>query len=76
MKVFFNLACMSTCCLGLPKPKYEPFITHNRGTLIDFFRAPFALTAWQQLCLFSKAAQHGPAPFVACFRGLCKFQGL
>ncbi len=33
MKVFFDLACMSTCCWGLPKPKYEPFITHNRGTL-------------------------------------------
>ncbi len=36
MKVFFDLACMSTCCWGLPKPKYEPFITHNRGTLIAF----------------------------------------
>ncbi len=34
MKVFFELACMSTCCWGLSKPKYEPFITHNRGTLI------------------------------------------
>ncbi len=34
MKVFFDLACMSTCCWGLPKPKYEPFITNNRGTLI------------------------------------------
>ncbi len=34
MKVFFELECMSTCCWGLPKPKYEPFITHNRGTLI------------------------------------------
>ncbi len=33
MKVFFELECMSTCCWGLPKPKYEPFITHNRGTL-------------------------------------------
>ncbi len=33
MKEFFDLACMSTCCWGLPKPKYEPFITHNRGTL-------------------------------------------
>ncbi len=33
MKVFFDLACMSACCWGLPKPKYEPFITHNRGTL-------------------------------------------
>ncbi len=32
-KVFFDLACMSTCCWGFPKPKYEPFITHNRGTL-------------------------------------------
>ncbi len=42
MKVFFDLACMSTCCWGLPKPKYEPFITHNRGTLnfvveLDFY---------------------------------------
>ncbi len=36
MKVFFNIACMSTCCWGLPKPKYEPFITHNRGTLLTF----------------------------------------
>ncbi len=34
MKVFFDLACMSTCCWGLPKPKYEPFIFHNRGILI------------------------------------------
>ncbi len=33
MKVFFYLVCMSTCCWGLPKPKYEPFIIHNRGTL-------------------------------------------
>ncbi len=34
MKVFYVLfACMSTCCWGLPKPKYEPFITHNRGNL-------------------------------------------
>ncbi len=33
MKMFFDIACMSTCCWGLPKPKYEPFITHNRGTL-------------------------------------------
>ncbi len=33
MKVFFDLARMSTCCWGLTKPKYEPFITHNRGTL-------------------------------------------
>ncbi len=24
---------MSACC-WLPKPKYEPFITHNRGTLM------------------------------------------
>ncbi len=31
-KVFVDLACMSACCWGLPKPKYEPFITHNRGT--------------------------------------------
>ncbi len=33
MKVFFDLACMSTCYWGLPKPKYESFIIHNRGTL-------------------------------------------
>ncbi len=38
MKVFFDLACMSTCCWGLPKPKYEPFITHNRGTLTDYIK--------------------------------------
>ncbi len=24
MKVFFDFACMSTCCWRLPKPKYEP----------------------------------------------------
>ncbi len=24
---------MSTYCWALPKPKFEPFITHNRGTL-------------------------------------------
>ncbi len=43
MKVFFELECMSTCCWGLPKPKYEPFITHNRGTLNPgfWFDAPF-----------------------------------
>ncbi len=35
MKVFFDLACMSTCCWGLPKPKYQSFITHNRGTWGD-----------------------------------------
>ncbi len=33
---FFYLACMSTCCWGLPKPKYEPFITHNRGTFMQY----------------------------------------
>ncbi len=33
MKVLFDLACISTCCWGLPKPKYEPFITNNRGNL-------------------------------------------
>ncbi len=32
----------------------------------------------EKLFLFSKTAQHGFAPFVACSRGLglCKFQGL
>ncbi len=34
MKVFLTLHA-STCCWGIPKPKYEPFITHNKGTLID-----------------------------------------
>ncbi len=38
MKVFFDLAWMSTCCWWLPKPKYEPFITHNRGTLKTVWR--------------------------------------
>ncbi len=38
MKVLFDHACMSTCCWGLPKPRYEPFITHNRGTLIKYTR--------------------------------------
>ncbi len=33
MKVFFDLACMSTCCWWLPKTKYQPFIAHIRGTL-------------------------------------------
>ncbi len=33
IKVVFDLACMLTCCWGLSKPKYKPFITHNRGTL-------------------------------------------
>ncbi len=33
MKVFFDLGCMSSCCWGLPKPKYESFITHDKGTL-------------------------------------------
>ncbi len=33
MKVFLDLACMSTCCWRHLKPKYEPFITNNRGTL-------------------------------------------
>ncbi len=36
---------------------------------IDFFLAPLVLMAWQQLFLFSKAAQHGLATFVACSRG-------
>ncbi len=36
MKVFFGLACMSTCCWR-PKPKYEPFINHNKGTLKHHF---------------------------------------
>ncbi len=31
MKVLFDLACMSACCWGLPKAKYKPFITYNRG---------------------------------------------
>ncbi len=33
MKVFLTLHACQACCWGLPKPKYEPFITHNRGTL-------------------------------------------
>ncbi len=36
MKVSFDLASMSTCCWGLQKPKYEPFITYNMGTLITY----------------------------------------
>ncbi len=35
LKLIGSLACMSACYWGLPKPKYEPFITHNRGTLIN-----------------------------------------
>ncbi len=31
--MFFDLACMLTCCWGLPK--HEPFITLNKGTLKD-----------------------------------------
>ncbi len=37
MKVFFDRACMSTYCWALPKPKYEPFITLNRGTLKESY---------------------------------------
>ncbi len=29
--VFFYLACFTTCCWGLPKPKYEPFINNNNN---------------------------------------------
>ncbi len=46
MKVFFDLACMLTCFWGLPKPKYELFITHNRGTL----RNIYYYQCWKQLC--------------------------
>ncbi len=35
MKVFFELICMA---IWLPKPKYEPFITHNRGTSKHYFQ--------------------------------------
>ncbi len=42
MKVFFDLACMSTCCWGLPKPKYEPFITHT-GLAKSLARRPGAI---------------------------------
>ncbi len=28
MKVFFDLACMSTCCWGLPTPNCEPYILY------------------------------------------------
>ncbi len=34
MKVFFDHACMSACCWGLRKHKYEHFRTNNRGTLM------------------------------------------
>uniref|UniRef100_A0A672MW04 Choline dehydrogenase n=1 Tax=Sinocyclocheilus grahami TaxID=75366 RepID=A0A672MW04_SINGR len=44
MKVLFDLACMSTCCWGLPKPKDEPFITHNRDTDVWEFRECIKLT--------------------------------
>ncbi len=33
MKVFFWPCMHVNLLLGIPKPKYEPFITHNRGTL-------------------------------------------
>ncbi len=33
MKVFIDLACMSTCFWALPKPKYGPFKTHKRAIL-------------------------------------------
>ncbi len=46
LKVFFDFACMSTCCWGLPKLKYEPFITLNGGTL------QYLVLLWQ-LGLFS-----------------------
>ncbi len=35
MKVFFYLACISTCCWRLPKPKYEHFITHFNSLWIE-----------------------------------------
>ncbi len=34
-KCFLTLHACQPVVRGLPKPKYEPFITHNRGTLID-----------------------------------------
>ncbi len=33
MKVFLTLHACQPVCWGLPQPKYEPFITHNKGTL-------------------------------------------
>ncbi len=34
IKVFFDLSWISTSCWGFLKPKYEPFITHNRDTCL------------------------------------------
>ncbi len=45
-QVFFDLACMSTCCWGLPKSKYEPFITHNRGTLTKIVKILTFSVSW------------------------------
>ncbi len=63
---------MPTCCWGLPKPKYEPFITHNRGTLMHLFPqsgsglcsfteacVPFLLSqTWYQTLKASYTASH------------------
>ncbi len=66
IKVFFDLACMSTCCWGLPKPKHEPFITHNRGTLsmsniygTHVSRAPWCPDHchWKQYIIILKESQ-------------------
>ncbi len=60
MKVFFELECMSTCCWGLPKPKYDLFITHNRGTLTVYWiiRANYVSAFYgnlsQRCCFFLK----------------------
>ncbi len=43
--------------------------TNPNSYMNRFFHAPLVLTAWQQLFLFSKAVQHGLAPFVACSLG-------
>ncbi len=32
INAYYKTMKLSTCCWGLPKPKHEPFITHNRGT--------------------------------------------
>ncbi len=62
MKVFFDLECMSTCCWGLSKPKYEPFMTHNRGTLSMFCAFVIILQLNCELCMIAKNVVY----FVLC----------
>ncbi len=53
--MFFSyLACMSTCYWGLQKTKYEPFITHNRGTLKKKIFSEFTM---KQMCFIREVTE-------------------